>query len=566
MAAEALSAPIQQDPPANLITRVARVATGVTNSIRVPHDRFFDKHGDWYSASNMPEVVEGNQVKYLIYGSEAFPEMKAAILTATGPGHFIYMLNWFCDIDFDLDSGVHVDPGNATSPNTRKAAAPNTLRYLLTNASDQEVAIRAMFWKIPVGDQNVGAARFLNSVEQEMTVNGPQWVKMVPPLSNSVAILDDIGDGPFLKFLEQVPILSILHVFPRAVGSQHQKVLCVYGEQGLVCFCGGIDFNPDRVCQPGISPSKGTPLHDVHCRIVGPAAVDLTKTFMDRWNSHPKVQQLSAPKRQLISPQTPDKTGDHFVQVGRTFRKGLYKPASGSTITQAGEFTASELIAHAIGQAKRFIYTECQYFTGDPVALGGDGKLEKSLTDALQRIEHLTIVITHWELSDLPSVNKHRRTFFQSLIAAGGDKVRIFNLQPGGNTADFKAGKIRETYVHAKIWIMDDEFAVIGSVNSNRRSWLHDSEVAAGIYDTSTDTVLHYRLAHKFRIRLWAEHLNMPAATGEAELADGVASGAHWLRLLPGARVRPYDLNDHGDIKPFLGSDALWNGIFDPSH
>jgi len=50
-------------------------------------------------------VVQGNQVKYLLHGSEAFPEMQAAIRTATGPNHFIYMLSLFCDFDFDLAFG-----------------------------------------------------------------------------------------------------------------------------------------------------------------------------------------------------------------------------------------------------------------------------------------------------------------------------------------------------------------------------------------------------------------------------------------------------------------------------
>jgi phosphatidylserine/phosphatidylglycerophosphate/cardiolipin synthase-like enzyme len=411
---------------------------------------------------------------------------------------------------------------------------------------------------------------------------------MTKPLSDSAAILDDIGDEALLKFLVQVPILGILRVIPRAFGSQHQKVLCVYGEEGLVCFCGGIDFNPDRVKIPSVSPilhwvdEKGTPLHDVHCRITGPAALGLTQTFIDRWNNHPDVQKASrisaetGGKRwsELKSvPHAPEKKGDHFVQIGRTFRRGLYGFKS------AGEFTASDMIVRAIRNAKRFIYTECQYFTGDPAEFGGNHKLEDALKDALKRIEHLTIVVTHYGLSDLPLVNEHRRVFFQNLKNAGGDKVRIFCLEPGGDTAEFRDGKIPETYVHAKIWIMDDEFAVIGSVNSNRRSWLHDTEVAAGIYETSTDTVLHYRLAHKFRIRLWSEHLKMSGATGEAELADGVASGAHWLHLPRDARVRPYDLKDHGDHPfpiigqlPVLGLPLklifdvpFWNGIADPS-
>lgn len=563
MGADSLSPGIAQDPPSKLVGRSVFLAVGVTNTVRIPHDRFFDKHGDWYDVNN-GAVVEGNQVKFLVHGREAFPEMVAAINTATGPDHFIYMLNWFCDVDFDLTTGEHKDPGKPSSPNTRKVGAPNTLRLSLTNAADRGVMIRAMFWKSPIGSQNVDAVRFLNSLEQVMSVNGPMLVKMVPPLPNAAAIHDDLGDDALLKFLKEVPILSIFQVVPRAFGSQHQKVLCVSGEQGLVCFCGGIDFNPDRVSHPEVSglfhsvENKATPLHDVHCRITGPAAVGLVKTFEDRWNSNPLVQAANPVKGRLKKPPSPNKTGEHFVQIGRTFRRGLY------SFKPEGEFTASEMIEHAIRQAKRFIYTECQYFTGDPLSLGGDGKLESALASALGKIEHLTILVTHWELSDLPSVNSHRQKFFGSLKKAGGDKVRIFNLQPPGSLKDFRDGKIPETYVHAKIWVVDDEFAVIGSVNSNRRSWLHDSEVAAGIYDTSKDTVLRYRLAHKLRIKLWAEHLNMRGPQGEGELADGVASGVHWLNPGLGARVRPFDFNDHGDIKPLLA--FLWDGVLDPSH
>jgi hypothetical protein len=155
----------------NLVTRVARVATGVTNTIRVPHDRFLDEHDQWYSASGgLPADVEGNsQVKYLVDGTEAFPEMQAAIRTATGPDHFIYMLNWFCDVDFDLETGEHREPG-APKPNGTRVG--NTLRELLLGASDGGVTIRAMFWKNPVTDQNYGAWRFLNSYEPQNIPGG----------------------------------------------------------------------------------------------------------------------------------------------------------------------------------------------------------------------------------------------------------------------------------------------------------------------------------------------------------------------------------------------------------
>jgi hypothetical protein len=48
-------------------------------------------------------------------------------------------------------------------------------------------------------------------------------------------------------------------------GAQHQKVLCVLGEEGLICLVWGIDFNSDRVQELG----NGSLFHDIHCRIRG---------------------------------------------------------------------------------------------------------------------------------------------------------------------------------------------------------------------------------------------------------------------------------------------------------
>ena len=58
---------------------------------------------------------------------------------------------------------------------------------------------------------------------------------------------------------------------------------------------------------------------------------------------------------------------------------------------------------------------------------------------------------------------------------------------------------------------------------------MHDSEVAAGIYDVSTDGRNHSRLPHALRIELWQEHLNMRTPEGAAELWDGVANAGHSL-------------------------------------
>jgi phosphatidylserine/phosphatidylglycerophosphate/cardiolipin synthase-like enzyme len=58
--------------------------------------------------------------------------------------------------------------------------------------------------------------------------------------------------------------------------------------------------------------------------------------------------------------------------------------------------------------------------------------------------------------------------------------------------------------VHAKIWLIDDMFACIGSANMFSRSMVGtDSEMSTAVA-TSTSFV------RDLRVRLWAEHLRAP--------------------------------------------------------
>lgn len=533
MAANLLTPPNSQDPPERLLNRTAQVAIGANNTLRIPGDAFHDDSGSWFKAgSGLPPVTEGNQVKYFIDAPETFREMVAAIRTATASGHFIYLLNWW--VDDKLELLKNDEPGV-------------TLGSLLQQALVKKVMIRAMFWDQQFSLQNNAEADRIN-----MSNNG----------NNGAAIVDSRGNEDTLP-------LGLENILPLHFGSQHQKVLCVMGEQGLVTFCGGIDFNADRVKSKveDSSVTKGASLHDVHCRILGPAAADVLQTFIQRWNDHPEGQKHNRPPNLggkgplIVLNALPPSVGPQIVQIGRTFGRIGYGFAPN------GETTAREIIRRAIRNAKRFIYTEDQYFVGNPEVL-------EDLTFALKQnqIRHLTILLTHWKISDLPLVQRHRREFIGKLKAVGQDRVRVFTLQPpGSDPKQFEQGLIPHTYIHAKLWIMDDEFAVIGSVNTNRRSWSHDSEIAAGIYDTSNDKILTCRLAHWLRINLWQEHLNLQSPEGAAELTDGVASAVHWLHPPSSARIHPYDHTEPGDQHipiPILGLPlelAIYDSVIDPA-
>lgn len=475
------------------------------------------------------EIRQHNDVKELIDGKETFAEMVKAIRTVDGsnPKHFIYMLNWYMDTTLGLPTG------NPLEPNI-------SLGVLLQNASSAGVEIRALIWD-QLFSTNNAAVKFINSL----------------PMGK--AFLDNKTLPP---------------------GSHHQKVLIVNGSEGLIAFCGGVDFNQDRI-EGGTNNS----LHDVHCRIQGPAAYDLLQVFIERWHDYVrnqrtsrdggKTQQTNNPLYSLrgdsITP-TPIAEQTNYVQIGRTYGNGFnhaidwsnydwwlfwnsyYQMAkfvvshygnlskSGYTFAPYGEQTARQIFLKAIREARKFIYIEDQYLV--------NLEARDELLKALPNIQHLTIVIPQDSMihHEFLGQEKYRRyQFIAPLKAAGGDKVRVFYLNSP-----------KHAYVHAKTWIFDDEFAIIGSANCNRRGWTHDSEVTAGICDQGDGQ--KRRLPHQLRMRLWAEHLGLEYAdpAAQALILDGVCSADLWLTPPSNASIAPYQ-HETG-----FHYDPVWDTFFDP--
>lgn len=469
-----------------------------------------------FKAMGGEKVRAGNEVNFLIDGAKTFEAMAEAIRTATGRQHYIYLLGWWLTDCFPLISN------DATS----------TIAQMFANASQKGVQIRVMLW------------------DQFGTKNSPE-IRRIDALPGGGAILDN----ETLRF-----------------GSHHQKVLVVKGNKGLIGFCGGIDINPDRIVSnpkqsfPDCSNKRdnirnieslviassgvvsnsagatpGSPLHDIHCQIRGPAAHDLLLTFIQRWQAHPKHKKIDTARgilRGLTEP-IPANVGKQFVRIAHTFNLVTSRKC------QKARSVRSTTIA-AIQSARRFIYIEDQYLVSMQAAV--------ELRKALPKIEHLTIVIPHSSITDLPQVWGRRKAFID-FLKAGSDahKVRVFfliNPQSGG------FGPF--TYIHAKTWIIDDEIAIIGSANCNRRGWSYDSEVNAVIYDGSPSQDFPLPFAQRLRVALWSRHLNVAPRL----IIDGVKSATEWLKPSSGAWIRPYDQNAGKDPRY---KKLLWNSVVDPS-
>ncbi|MDH3312064.1 MAG: phospholipase D-like domain-containing protein [Nitrosopumilus sp.] len=104
--------------------------------------------------------------------------------------------------------------------------------------------------------------------------------------------------------------------------------------------------------------------------------------------------------------------------------------------------------------------------------------------------------------------------------------------------------------LHSKIFLIDDEFAIIGTANCNNRGYTHDNEVAAGIYGTYDKKTT---FAQELRIRLWMEHLDQ----NREDLVDPIASVRHWSSPSSTAKIAKYD--------PDGGSDPFWQRLIPES-
>ncbi len=315
-------------------------------------------------------------VTEFIDGADTFQAMNRRISTVAGgltsirgEKSYIYLLNWWIDDTFPLVSNF---------PST-------TLSNLLHKASDSRVEIRGMFW---------------NQVDPRH--RNQRQVDNINSLAYGSAILDNKV---------------------RSFGSHHQKILIIYDAaiHELVAFCGGIDFNRDRVYPEGTNGSSqpGAPDHDVHCMFVGPAAWDLLQIFRKRWDDHPARASLpTAPinKQGLTGinyPRNIEATLNpghkQWAQIGHT-----YPPPGPSAYTDwydfapHGEQTARAIILHAIAHATNYIYMEDQYMVSPEAS--------RALQAALVKNPKLQLII----LIPHPAITSPQPFYASSAESVGG--------------------------------------------------------------------------------------------------------------------------------------------------
>ncbi len=451
-----------------------------------------------------------NKADFFLDGEAYYQSVVRAIATAKKKGDYIYILGWMLDIDLPLVKGD----------------ADSTLFKILGKAS-KDVEIRILIWDNPTyGYANLhkSAIPRLNALPNTKiyldahNFSPPQatqligkivpyikffiqkYAHLISPISKWLEENRDVPASYYISLLLQVS--GILQIgSPRTIGAHHDKVVIVKGSEGLIAFCGGIDFNENRVISTIEMPtptgtvkikSRFPYYHDNACRLQGPAAFDVLQRFIRRWKNHSSAgKTILLGVKELKPKRMP--APNPCVKVVGTYNSpdGKYKDRS-----------LKNAYLKIIENAEEYIYIEDQYLVNLEVAAALNKKIKEP------KFQKLTFAIQDSiETKDILIPNRKRGEFVSAVVdgATQSQKEKVLIAVIDRTRWD------KDLYhpgLHAKTLIVDDEIAIIGSANVNQRSFTCDSETSAIIFDEWKYKDENF--ARKLRIASWKEFLRKP--------------------------------------------------------
>ena len=461
-----------------------------------------------------PTFTDDSDWHPMVDGADYFAELATA-LTGLGPGDTVQI------------SGLDVDPTIDLRGRAEGDDDYLPLGEMLAAAASRGAQVRVLIaGKVPARSVPLPSlAGFRDSVRHADALRRwrPQGTPAHGPAPLARSVLVD-WTGPL-------------------TGSNHQKVAVVDRQGVVTAFVCGIDLVPDRF---DAAPHERLRLdgdrwgwHDAGVRLRGPAAGRVHQVLALRWREatglplrmFPRLRPLRLaplnPRRPAAAPapaqpQPPVPAPGTAVRVMRSVpaRKvdSVLPPRrrSWDRLPAAGLQEIHETIVSALRAAKRYVYVEDQYLQE---YLGGDSEYElyPHLRDAARRGTRVIMVGSGVRDPEDPGVYLHRinRDLNRDLRTKITEPLE-------GDRVDFAVYRVEHLTVHAKVWLVDDAFACIGSANMFSRSMAGtDSEVSTAV-ETSGD------LVRDLRVRLWAEHLRAPltpelrASLEDVDLALGI--------------------------------------------
>ena len=278
------------------------------------------------------------------------------------------------------------------------------------------------------------------------------------------------------RLVKYTKIECALDAKERPLHCHHEKTIVI---DDRVAFVGGIDLTSesgDRYDTSHHHPRAKVGWHDACARIEGPAVTDVAEHFRVRW--HEVTRETLAPPRPSAA------AGDVDIQIVRTVPERVYKAIP------RGDFGICESYLRAIKAAERFLYIENQFLWSP--------EIEAALHDKIANPPSPDFRLLLLLPAKPNSGGDNTRGVLGDLIQADADAGRLLACTLFARTENLTD----PIYIHAKIAIADDNWLTLGSANLNEHSLFNDTEMNIVTHDPE--------LARQTRLRLWAEHLELP--------------------------------------------------------
>lgn len=255
-------------------------------------------------------------------------------------------------------------------------------------------------------------------------------------------LYDDVGCSGVRKSFfegmrrEGIEVHAFLHVkFPRFTSKvnyrNHRKIVVIDGRVG---FIGGMNI-ADRY----VRGTEWGSWRDTHFRIEGSGVAGLQIAFLSDW---------SATTKRHVS-------GSEYFPAAQRYTDNILQIVAGGPLGKWRALLQAD--SYAVANARRRVWIQTPYYLPSDV-------LNTALqTAALGGIDVRLMLPAR---SDSRLIDLASHSYLDDMMRAG---VKILFYEPG--------------FLHSKLLIIDDGLTVIGSANMDFRSFEHNFEVNAFIYD-----------------------------------------------------------------------------------
>jgi cardiolipin synthase len=223
--------------------------------------------------------------------------------------------------------------------------------------------------------------------------------------------------------------------FKRGIARTHRKITVVDGE---TAFVGGININDDMLCDYEPHRPLPAPRWDFAVRVQGPLVAQIHFEAKAQWMRAGRLDLFSRIELYRETRRSPPTEGARPMRAAFVVRDNL-----------RNRRTIQRAYLQAIGQARKSVLLANPYFAPGR-------KFREALAQAARRGVSVTLLIGVGEFRMQDAV---ARSFYPKLLAAG-----------------IKVVEYRKTQLHAKIAVVDDDWATVGSSNCDGLSLFLNQE------------------------------------------------------------------------------------------